>query len=377
MDLQEHQFIALFDSEQAMELAKQAQVETFADHAIIFEEGEVPDFLYLVLEGEVQFLKAIDPSHSHYQLVGQAKPNDFFGEFGILDGQPRSAQAVVGKGAKLAKIPRSVLIEILNNTRGSVVLQLFHFIIQRLRVTTEEYVKQIAHKEKMVLLGEMVNTIIHDFKSPLSSIHLSGSVLREMYSSDEDTCEWCDLIQAQATRMTAMAEELLDFAGGGARILCQPLHLATALRKFKKLNQVYLDQAQVKLTIDCPENIIFPADENKLMRVFQNLVNNAVEAFQHRGGTIAIAAALNQELVRVTIADNGPGIPDTIQADFFEPFVTYGKKGGTGLGTAIAKSIIDAHRGTIHFTTQAGIGTIFYIDLPLTGGQQQQLEQML
>ncbi|NEO83487.1 MAG: cyclic nucleotide-binding domain-containing protein [Spirulina sp. SIO3F2] len=362
MDIHEHQFIALFDAEQAMQLSQQAVIETFADDAVIFEEGEVPDFLYLILDGEVFFRKPT--AQGHYQVVGQAKTNDFFGEFGILDGQPRSAQAVVHEGATLARIPRNVLMELLNNAKGESVLQLFHFIVQRLRITTDEYVKQVAHKQKMVLLGEMMNTIIHDFKSPLSSIHLSGSMLREMYADDEDTMEWCELIQEQATRMTAMAEELLDFARGGSNLNWNTINLAKVLIRFERLNRIYLQQSKVALIIDCPPSLMLLADEYKLMRVFQNLVVNAVEAMQGQGGEIHLVVTQASHEVQIAIQDNGPGIPEHIQENFFEAFVTHGKKRGTGLGTAIAKSIIDAHKGRIHFETEPGKGTTFYINLP-------------
>lgn len=368
MDIQSHQFIAFFEPEQAEELSARAIIETFSDHVVIFEEGEVSDYLYLVLEGTVLFRK--HTINDHYQIVAQANSNDFFGEFGILDGKPRSAQAMVCEGATLAKFPRNVLIEILNNTKGETVLHLFNFIIQRLRTTTEEFVKQVTYKDKMVLLGEMVNTIIHDFKSPLSSINLSSSMLREMYESDEDTLEWCDLIQQQSIRMTAMAEELLEFSRGSANLCKQDINLTAALYRFEKLNRIYFNQANVNFVLSCPEILTIEADENKLMRALQNLVVNAVEALDdNHGGEIHMTATEGKLGATIAIQDNGPGIPVEIRETFFEAFVTYGKRRGTGLGTAIAKSIIDAHQGQIRFETEVGKGTTFFIQLPFQSSQ--------
>ncbi|NJL01616.1 MAG: HAMP domain-containing histidine kinase [Spirulinaceae cyanobacterium RM2_2_10] len=362
MDIQAHQFIAFFEAEQAQQLCEIATLVEFSDRAIIFEEGEIPDFLYLVLNGQVLFRKRI--TDQHYQVVARAIPDDFFGEFGILDGQPRSAQALVCEGATLAKIPRRVLVEILNNTRSSAILKLFRYVIQRLRVTTEDYVRQIAHKDKMVLVGEMVNTIIHDLKSPLSGIQLASGMVKEMHI-DEETVEWCDLIQIQAHRMTAMAEELLEFARGSAALEKRPIVLADLFRRFEKLNRIYLSQENIALKIDCPDDLVINADENKLMRVIQNLVVNAVEAFNSHEGRIEITALQQGDRVKIRLQDNGPGIPCEIRETFFESFVTHGKKSGTGLGTAIAKSVIDAHRGEIYFETADGVGTTFFISLPL------------
>lgn len=363
MDIQSHQFITFFDAESAAQLAQIATIETVSHNTIIFEEGEVPDYLYLVLAGQVKFRKWI--RKHHYQIVATAQPNDFFGEFGVLDGQPRSAQAIVYETTTVAKIPRAILMEILENVSSEVVLKLFNYVIHRLRVTTKDYVQQVAYKEKMVLVGEMVNTIIHDLKSPLSGIHLSSGMIKELHE-DEETAEWCDLIQEQAKRMTSMAEELLEFAKGLPSLKRDRINLYSALQRFNKLNSVYCENAQVQLTICCPEKVEIYADEAKLLRVLQNLVANAIEAFNQQKGIVKIQVTPRPEWVQITIADNGPGIPEEIRDSFFESFVTHGKANGTGLGTAIAKSIVDAHGGTLFFQTSEDQGTTFFLNLPYT-----------
>ncbi|MFB2917828.1 MULTISPECIES: ATP-binding protein [Aerosakkonema] len=361
MDLEAHQFISYFEPAQAAQVCRLAVVENFADQEIIFQEGEIPDFVYLVLAGEVEFRK--HNGNNKYQTVALAKQNDFFGEFGVLDGQPRSAQAIVCGGATLARIPRDGLMEILNNTKGSVVLKLLGYIVRHLRSTTAQYVNQMVHKEKMALVGEMVNTIIHDFRSPVTSIYLASVMLKEFHP-DEETTEWCDIIQAQVRRMLGMAEEALEFASGHAVLNTQPVNLAFLLQNFEKLNRIYFKDAKVEFKLNTAD-VMINADENKLMRVLQNLVGNAVEAFKGCGGQIQVSALTKEKVAEIIISDNGPGIPEEIREHLFDPFVTYGKRGGTGLGTAIAKSIIEAHSGEISFHSNCGEGTTFYIRLPL------------
>lgn len=360
MDLKAHQFISYFEPEQAEQLCRLAIVENFMNQKVIFEEGEIPDFLYLILSGKVEFRKKL--AGDKYQTIALAKPNDFFGEFGVLDGQPRSAQAIVCGGATLAKIPRDSLIEILNSTKGSVVLKLLGYIVQQLRATTAQYVNQTIHQEKMALVGEMVNTIIHDFRSPFTGIHLASVMLKELHS-DEETTEWCDIIQAQVKRMLGMAEEALEFAGGHAVLKREPVNMALFISHFGKLNRIYLKEAKVEFALNASD-VFVNADENKLMRVLQNLVVNAVEAFNGHGGRIEISAFAKDKWAVIAIGDNGPGIPEAIRERLFDAFVTYGKRGGTGLGTAIAKSIIEAHDGEIYFQSNSGEGTTFYIRLP-------------
>jgi signal transduction histidine kinase len=362
MDLKSHRFISYFQDEQATELCQVATVRTFANGTLVFEENEIPDSLYLVLDGEVEFSKSTGPNQ--YQTIAWAHPNDFFGEFGVLDGQPRSARAVARGETILAKIPRDQLMEILERTPGRVVLQLFSHIIHYLRITTDQYVHEIMHKQKMAVIGEMVNTIVHDFKSPFTGIQLSSSMLREIHEDDEETQEWCHLIEAQVTRMLGMAEELLEFTRGTATLHKKQVKLADILEKFEKLNRIYLQDAQVELFIKVADKIVVDADDNKLIRVFQNLVSNGVDAFDGAGGRIEIIAEETNQWVTIKISDNGPGIPEEIQERLFEAFVTYGKRGGTGLGTAIARSLITAHGGDITFNSNSA-GTTFFIRLPL------------
>lgn len=361
MELKSHKFISFFPPEQAVELCCIAIVETIPKQTVIFEEGDVSDFLYLVLAGQVEFRKRIAPNQ--YQTLSKTSENGFFGELGILDGARRSAQAVVCEEATLAKIPGESLMEILDKIPGTKAIKLFSYMIQRLRDSTEDYVKQVVHKEKMVLLGEMLNTVIHDFKSPLSGINLASGMIKELHP-DEDTLEWCNLIHAQAHRMSAMAEEFLEFVRGNAVLNRQPANLAQVLQRFEKLNRVYFQEAQVEFVIEVAD-VLVNVDENKLLRVVQNLVGNAVEAFKGCGGRVELTAWVSESGVNIKIQDNGPGIPDLIKDRLFEAFVTYGKHSGTGLGTAIAKSIIDAHGGQISFESSCQTGTTFYIRLPL------------
>lgn len=364
MELQSHRFLSYFEPSQRSQLINFAVLEDFSAQKVIFEEGEIPDFLYLVLAGQVIFTKrTLSKGH---QEIALAEVNDFFGEFGVLDGQPRSTRATASAGTVLAKIPRDRLMEILDNANGKVVLDLFRHIVQHLRFTTDRYVNQVVHKEKMSLVGEMVNTIIHDFRSPFTGIQLSSAMLKEMYPEDEEAQEWCDLIQAQVARMLGMADEVLAFAKGTARLDRQPVGILDLLRRYEKLNAIYLSSAQVDLVI-AGDNPIVKVDENKLLRVFQNLIGNAVEAVGSQNGKIEIRTQTLAQQVEIQIKDNGPGIPLQLQDSLFEPFVTFGKRGGTGLGTAIAKSIIDAHGGDISFTSAPNQGTTFRILLPREG----------
>lgn len=361
MDLKTHPFIAYFEPTQAEQLCSSAIIEHFDTETTIFEEGEIPDYLYLVLEGEVEFSKKMGTDKN--QTFAIANRQEFFGEFGVLDGQPRSAKATATAGTILAKIPCDQLMKILHSTNGEVVLKIFRRLIQQLRGTTDQLVSQVVYKEKMVLIGEMINTLIHDFKSPFSGIQLASSMIQEQHP-DADTKEWCELIQAQITQMVSMADEVLEFSRGNATLHKAPIKIIDFLQRFQKLNRNYFFYSKVQFIFNC-EDITINVDEIKILRVLQNLVGNAIDAFNEKGGQIEIKVRSADTFVEILISDNGPGIPEEIQNRLFEPFVTYGKRSGTGLGTAISKSIVNAHGGEISFQSKAGAGTTFYICLPL------------
>jgi signal transduction histidine kinase len=107
-------------------------------------------------------------------------------------------------------------------------------------------------------------------------------------------------------------------------------------------------------------------DPNKLLRVLQNLVTNGAEAMPD-GGTVRVICSCDGDSVEIRVSDEGPGIPEEIRESFFEPFVTHGKRSGTGLGTAIAKTLVEAHGGSIELTADS-LGATFLITIPICAG---------
>jgi signal transduction histidine kinase len=127
------------------------------------------------------------------------------------------------------------------------------------------------------------------------------------------------------------------------------------------LNQVRDTQVQLVILITAADDLTL--DETRLTRCLANIIKNAKEALGDEG-TITIQFRESGSELQVSISDSGPGIPEAIRSRIFEPFVTYGKKNGTGLGMAIAKSTVDAHGGRIWLESETGKGTTFHVVLP-------------
>jgi two-component system, sporulation sensor kinase E len=113
---------------------------------------------------------------------------------------------------------------------------------------------------------------------------------------------------------------------------------------------------------DCP---LVHADVDQICQVLINLVMNAIHAMPN-GGTMRLVLAPDRDMVKLTVADTGQGMPEEVIAKVFEPFFTtkeFGK--GTGLGLTVVKGIIEEHNGAIHVESEPGKGTTFTICLPI------------
>lgn len=163
-----------------------------------------------------------------------------------------------------------------------------------------------------------------------------------------------------------MANDLAAFSRGESQIDVAQIEVDQLFEEFRELNMPFFKDRSVEVVLK-GNGAKFEGDPGKIMRVVQNLISNSIEAIHHRevDGLVQAEATENDDSVTLRLTDNGPGIPEGIQSNFFEPFVTQGKKEGTGLGTAIAKAIVDAHHGEINFETGPQ-GTTFAIKLPKT-----------
>jgi signal transduction histidine kinase len=361
MDVRSHRFISHFSKAQGAKLARHVRFVRFPHKSVIFEEGSKSDCIYLVLTGRIALTKNAPGGAS--QLIAYKGPDDYFGELGVLDGSVRSTAAVADGPVYLGRLPQGPFLKLLSESSWHTVLRLFSHVSENLRATNSRYVTEVVRKEKITLIGEMANGMIHDFRSPFATIRL-GTELIAKNNPDPQAQEVCKMILRQVVRLGGMVEEVLDFARGETRIKVQPAPLSEVFAQLHEANAEAFARSTVRLVIK-PTLLILPLDADRFQRVLQNLVTNAREAINIRkNGRIVVSARRVKGQCQVTVSDNGPGIPREVRSSLFEPFVSHGKSGGTGLGLAIAKSVVTAHRGSIDYTSSRA-GTTFTICLPL------------
>ncbi len=361
MDVKENRFFTEFSPSAVARLADAATVREEAAGARLFEDGDAPDCLYLVLEGEVELVKGEGPARE--VVLATAGPGDYFGEVAILADTGRTTGGRVKGRARLATIPKAALMAELHKEPPAVTLGLFTRVIGYLKATNERYTREVLHKEKMQFVGEMAGAILHDLRSPMTGIQLATEFLAREVASPSGQ-KWCALIQQQVERILQMARELLDYSRGISSLDRKPVPVAGLIERFRELNSEFIGKAGVAFET-AADDAVASLDSGRMLRVLQNLVTNAVDALAGRkDGRVRLAARRSGGGIEITVEDNGPGIPEKIRERLFEPFVTHGKAHGTGLGMAVAKSLVEAHGGGIGFVTDTGAGTTFTIRLP-------------
>ncbi len=360
----DHPFFHGLGRESSRSLAASAAVHHFKEDDVIFVENSSPDAMFLVLKGKVSFVKGL-PGGGR-RIISYAESGDFFGEIGVFSGAARALSAVATCPTQLARLTREDLTEFIRRTPGPIE-QILQSIVGHLHHTTSHYVEDMIKQEKMALVGNMVNSIIHDFKNPFTLISLGAQLIMQKHH-DERTLHLCANMIKQVERMVEMAGEISEFSKGTQTLKLTRVDLSKLAELFRALNEPFFQQDNVNLEFEVAP-VVIEAEENKILRVLQNLVGNALEAVEGApGGLVRVRIRDAGDDCEIIITDNGKGIPEQIRNTLFEPFVTFGKSRGTGLGTAIVKSIVEAHHGRIRFETVTDKGTSFFITLPKTQG---------
>ena len=163
--------------------------------------------------------------------------------------------------------------------------------------------------------------------------------------------------------MLAMTQELLDYARGSTSLSCETVSIWRLLDELNQQALRLLPGQNIQFAKHIRYDGSVVVDLARFIRVLCNLIKNAREAMPS-GGILTISTDLLDKQIVIRISDTGIGIPAELLPRLFEPFVTHGKSHGTGLGMAIAKSVVTAHNGKISVSSVEGSGTTVEIRLP-------------
>lgn len=225
----------------------------------------------------------------------------------------------------------------------------------------------LSRAERLSIIGQIVGNLVHDMKKPLSNMMGYAGLLQDPDVTYDERFEWAGLIIKYVDQFSSMAQEILDYISGNPKldIFCVPADQYLNMT-LDMINPPGLDR-NVKILLDCEavKGLSIQVDSTRYVRVFQNLVNNANDAIESKGGSqIVVRAEPMGNLIQFSVTDDGPGIPANIRETLFEPFVTSGKSHGTGLGLAIVQQLVEAHGGTITCEDVDPHGARFVFTIP-------------
>jgi signal transduction histidine kinase len=219
-----------------------------------------------------------------------------------------------------------------------------------LAVENHLYQREMIESERTTLLGTMAGMLAHDFRGPMTVIRGYAETFLEPGISLTEVRARAEVIMQMVDRLDRMATETLDFARGRGPVVRRQVDLLQALDQILDGIEHELPGLMVERRLALPRAATAWLDIDKLHRVVGNIAANAREAMGGVGRLIASARVDDtpgETRLVLTLADDGPGVAADIRDRLFEPFVTHGKRRGTGLGLAVARRFIEDHEGKI------------------------------
>lgn len=230
----------------------------------------------------------------------------------------------------------------------------------------ERSAQKLAQSERESAWREMAKQVAHEIKNPLTPLKLGLQLLEKSWK-DKDP-KFDQKFERFSKSFVEQIESLSSIASEFSAFAKMPDTRIERMNVFDVLTQavvVYKQMENIKILYRAPENPFYiNADRDQLLRSFNNLLKNAIEAIPHGSpGLIEIEYLLTSKNILLQIKDNGNGIAEHLRDKIFMPNFTT-KSSGTGLGLAFVKNSIENAGGKVWFETASGVGTTFFISLP-------------
>jgi len=227
--------------------------------------------------------------------------------------------------------------------------------------------QQVAHAAKLAVVGEMAAIMAHEVRTPLGILQTTAQMLQWEVLSPEGQ-EMTQMIVEESARLNRLISTLLNCASPRSPTM-RAQDLYKIINRVLDLLATQAQKRSVSIDWTTPEiSTIIECDEELLVQVFLNLILNAIQMVPI-GGLIQIRTDWAKSgVIKITIADNGPGISAEHCSRLFDPFFTT-REGGVGLGLTVTQQIVTAHGGEISASTSPLGGACFTLLLPLTQRQ--------
>ena len=365
---------------EAAKLVEKGRVASYPAGTKLCTEGKVEEVFYVLLSGEVEVTKEINPYDQ--RLLKYLSPGDFFGEMGIIHNAPRAATVATTTYSSVLEIDKDGFQEALQQS-STVSMAMVREVSRRLRENDEMAIEdlrikagELAHAyqqlaELELARREFLTTIAHELRTPLTSASGFLQVIRMGYLEGDALNDALDKVSRNIDQIVSLTNDIL-FLQEMDLILAdfEPVDVGSLLFEIASEEKIHADEMGVEIQMSVAPGLpAVPGDINSLRRAFSAVINNAIK-FSINGGIVQVASDHNPMFLWISIRDQGIGIPAENLPFIYDRFWRTEEYqgnlfGGLGLGLSIAKQVIEQHGGEIVVRSIEGKGTAVTIRMPL------------
>ncbi|MEZ4464968.1 MAG: ATP-binding protein [bacterium] len=361
----------------------------------ICREGDEATSLYVVIVGTLCVSRAGPPAVE----LARLGEGEFFGEFSLFDGKPRSADVQAVTAATLFQLSQRAFLDLLASRHSATVFaKVLGVLVERVRSTTERAVEEEVRRrtaetemeaERHRVAAELLAGLAHELNTPLGVARTGASILAARLAEPEvadalagdaetalaleDMTEATALVDRSLQRAHRLVETLKRTSTAHLVDEREDVDLPSLVESVLQLVRVHSRDHRLEITVEDE----LPATDRRwsghpgyLTQVLTNLLLNAERhAYPDGSGPATVRLAAEAGALILAESDAGAGMPAEVQSQIFTPFFTTARgRGGTGLGLAIVRNlVVDGLGGTIAVQSAVGAGTTFTIRLPREG----------
>jgi signal transduction histidine kinase len=251
------------------------------------------------------------------------------------------------------------------SVQGAAEVRELALAFDRMRGELKRTQGELLESDRLATIGRMASSVSHDLRHHLSAIYANAEFLSLAQGGNEERAELLLEVRDGVQSMTDLIESLLLFSQTGQILNLRYESIGALVERTVQAVRQHPDCREVQVSASDIGSVEAWIDSKKLGRAIYNLLLNACQAAKSGIGipVATIALSENEEEVRISIRDSGPGIPDSIRQSLFQPFVSAGKENGVGLGLTLAQHVAQEHGGEVRLEKSVPGTTIFSIML--------------
>jgi signal transduction histidine kinase len=355
---------------------------------ILFEEGEAGDFLFVILSGSVRVVSRT--AGQCEQVLALLGPGDSVGEMSLLDGEPRSATAIVARPARLIRIDRrsweAVVARFPGMAHGFLASSV-RLVSKRLRAANLRLLELArlgieARAQIEQMRAQILSLMSDELRTPITVIRSSAHVLRKSTEAVGRPQLFVEMIERQSERLQLLVDDLIALAllqvGSGLQRAIEVDLVELIEESIEQVQPAAAEKGVRLLRVHRGDSLRLVGDRGLLARALRHLLANGVK-FSPPAAVVRVETErlADNTALRLTVVDQGLGLPPAARDVLFEPIGPEPLRhdgDGLGIGLSLVKAVALAHGGRLRVESEPGQGSRFMLELPVEPDERGKIE---